>query len=165
MFCLAPLDHGQRATDYDSYGDLGLLHRLFDLFRSIPVLLRGAFASFKYCYGHSVLPFVTVGTPLVLLTQLVIEPAALRTVSVFGLDVSTLCFQFVCDSIELLLLYQTSSRAVFPFSIFGNLPRVFLALTSGGRRRPSITVLVPASGEPLLIGWLACASWLYYYCY
>ena len=42
MFCLAPLDHGQRATDYDSYGDLGLLHRLFDLFRSIPVLLRGA---------------------------------------------------------------------------------------------------------------------------
>ena len=29
-----------------------------------------------------------------------IEPAALRTVSVFGLDVSTLCFQFVCDSIE-----------------------------------------------------------------
>ena len=89
-----------------------------------------------------------------------IEPAALRTVSVFGLDVSTLCFQFVCDSIELLLLYQTSSRAVFPFSIFGNLPRVFLALTSGGRRRPSITVLVLASSKPLLIGWLACASWL-----
>ena len=46
MFCLAPLDHGQRATDYDSYGDLGLLHRLFDLFRSIPVLLRGALLIF-----------------------------------------------------------------------------------------------------------------------
>ena len=32
-----------------------------------------------------------------------IEPVALRTASVFGLDVSTLCFQFVCDSIELAL--------------------------------------------------------------
>ena len=41
-FCLAPLDHGQRGMDYASYGDLGLLHRLFVLFRSIPVLLRGA---------------------------------------------------------------------------------------------------------------------------
>ena len=39
---LAPLVHGRRAMSYDSYGDLGLLHRLFDLFRSIPVLLRGA---------------------------------------------------------------------------------------------------------------------------
>ena len=42
VFCLAPLDHGQRGMDYASYGDLGLLHRLFDLFRSVPVLLRGA---------------------------------------------------------------------------------------------------------------------------
>ena len=43
---LGHLDHGQPATDSGSYGDLGLLHRLYDIFRSIPVLLRGALLIF-----------------------------------------------------------------------------------------------------------------------